>query len=122
MEIRVVGGDITARSVGAIVVNLFEGVTKPEGATGAVDKALGGAISALIADGESKGKLGEVTLIHTLGKMTPPRVVVVGLGKRESFGPDAIRTAVAAACRHLRGISVERIATIAHGAGIGQLD
>ncbi|MBM3934893.1 MAG: leucyl aminopeptidase [SAR202 cluster bacterium] len=122
MDIRVVAGDITARPAAAIIVNLFEGVASPGGAAGAVDSALGGAIAALIADGETKGKLGEVTLLHTLGKMAPARVVVVGLGKQEKFGADAVRTAMAAACRHLRGISVERIATIVHGAGVGGLD
>ena len=34
VEIRVVRGDITQQQVGAIVVNLFEGVTAPGGATG----------------------------------------------------------------------------------------
>ena len=61
MKINVVAGDIAQQDVGAVVVNLFEGVTAPAGATGAVDRAMGGAISALIADGEIKGKRGEIT-------------------------------------------------------------
>jgi hypothetical protein len=40
--------DVTAYRGDALVVNLFEGVREPAGATGAVDKALGGAISTLI--------------------------------------------------------------------------
>ena len=74
MDIRVVRGDITQQQVGAIVVNLFEGVTAPSGATGAVDRALDGAISKLIEEGEVKGKRGETTLIHTLGNMDPAPV------------------------------------------------
>ena len=82
MEINVVTGDITEQKVGAIVVNLFEGVTAPDGATGAVDRALDGAISKLIEESETRGKRGEMTLIHTLGKMAPSRVLVAGLGER----------------------------------------
>lgn len=39
MEVKVISGDITKIETDAIVVNLFEGVKSPGGATGAVDKA-----------------------------------------------------------------------------------
>jgi leucyl aminopeptidase len=122
MEIKVVTGDITQQTVPAVVVNLFDGVKKPGGATGAVDHALGGAISKLIEDGELRGKAGEQALIHTLGKMTPERVVVSGLGKSGDFDLDAVRSTAAESARYLRGKGVRRFATIAHGAGIGGLD
>ena len=122
MDIKVVRGDITQQQVGAIVVNLFEGVTAPGGATGAVDRALGGAISRLIEDGEIKGKRGETTLIHTLGNMTPARVLVAGLGKADDFNADGVRAAAAVSARRLRGVGVSSAATITHGAGIGGLD
>ena len=122
MNIKAVSGDITKLDVGAIVVNLFEGVTTPGGATGAVDRALDGAISKLISDGELKGKKEEITLIHTLGKMTPSRVLVVGLGKQRDFDQDTVRAVSAEACRYLRRLGVNKAATIAHGAGIGGMD
>lgn len=122
MEIKVVAGDIAQQDVSAVVVNLFEGVTTPGGATGAVDKAMGGAISALIADGEIKGKRGELTLIHTLGSIVPKRVLVAGLGTAESFTLDGVRSVAAETARHLNGIGVESAATIVHGAGIAGLD
>ena len=120
--IKVVSGDITHQDVGAIVVNLFQGVESPEGATGAVDGGLDGAVSQLIEDGEISGKLGEATLVHTLGKMTPARVLVAGLGKREEFTLDTVRRVTAESCRRLRRVGVETVATIAHGAGIGGLE
>ena len=121
MDVKVVLGDITQQQVGAIVVGLFEGVDEPGGATGAVSRALGGVVSALIKDREIKGKRGEHTLIHTLGMMIPSRVVVVGLGKEADFSADAVRDVSAGVCRYLRRLGVERAATIAHGAGIGGL-
>ena len=122
MKVTVVSGDITQQTVGAIVVNLFEGVTVPGGATGAVDGALSGAISRLIEEGEIRGKQGELTLIHTLGMMTPSRVLVVGLGRQSKFDVETVRTVSAQACRHLRRIGIDKVATIAHGSGVGGID
>ena len=110
-------GDITKMKADAIIVSLFEGVERPDGATGEVDKALEGAIIRLIAGGEMKGKDGEVTLIHTLGKMDADRVVVVGLGKQEKFNLERVRAATAEALRSLRRAGVGLVGTIAHGAG-----
>ena len=122
METKVVSGDITAIPAQAAIVNLFEAVDHPGGATGAVDQALDGAISRLIAEGEIKGKLNEVTIIHTLGRIAPARVVVMGLGKQEDFTLDKIRGVAAGALKRLRRIGVERVTTITHGAGIAGLE
>ena len=122
MEVKVVPGDITKLSLGAIIVNLFEGVKSPGGATGAVDRALGGVITQLITDGEIKGKLNEITLIHSLGKIEPARVVVAGLGKEKDLDLRRIRGVAAEACRFLRKAGVKRVGTIAHGAGTGGID
>ena len=120
--INVVAGDITNFATPALVVNLFQGVTQPGGGTGAIDRALDGAISALISDGEIKGKLGEMTLLHTMGRIPAGRVVVAGLGQRADFDAAAVRRVSGDAARFLRGKGVSEFATIAHGAGIGGLD
>jgi len=122
VEIRVISGDIAEIEADAVIVNLFEGVKKPGGATGAVDKALGGLISRLISEGEIKGKASEVTLIHTQGKIKSGRVVVAGLGKQESFNNDTVRGVMASACRLLRKAGASRVATILHGTGIAGMD
>lgn len=122
MEVKVVAGDITKLPVSAIIVNLFEGVQSPTGATGAVDLALGGLITRLIAEGEIKGKLNEVTLVHSMGRIEPARVVVAGLGKEKELTLSRIRGVAAEACRSLRKVEAKRVATIAHGAGSGGID
>lgn len=122
MEVRVVQGDVTQVKVQALIVNLFEGVREPGGATGAIDRALDGAISELIREGEIKGERGEITLIHTLGKIAPSRVLVAGLGKQDGFSQETVRQVMASSCRYLRKLAVERVATIAHGSGIAGLD
>ncbi len=121
MELRVESGDIAQYPARAVVINLFEGVTEPGGATGAVDRALEGAISQLIADGELKGKWGEMTLIHTLGRLPSPRVLVAGLGKADEFNLNKVRDVAAATARYLRQARVSSFATILHGAGVAGL-
>ena len=120
--ISVAAGDATNYETPALVVNLFQGVTHPGGGTGAVDRALGSAISQLIADGEIKGKLGELTLIHTMDRIPAKRVVVAGLGESEDFDTDAVRRVSGDVARFLRRKGIGEYATIAHGAGIGGLN
>ena len=121
MRVRATAASVDAVKTDALVVNLFEGVKKPGGATAAVDKALGGAIARLIAAGEIKGTLNEVTLLHTRGAMPAERVIVVGLGKQEEFEPDRVRQAAGTAARVARDKACRKAATIVHGAGAGGL-
>jgi len=122
LEVKVITGDITSVEADAIVVNLFEGVKHPGGATGAVDKALDGAITKLIEQGEIKGKLNEISIIHSLGRIPSRIVAVAGLGKQPEFSPDKIRGLAAEFCRSLRRLNCQRIATIIHGAGVGGIE
>ena len=103
MKFEVKTGDISKIKCDAIVVNLFEGVAKPGGATAAVDAALGGVISGLIKNGEFKGKANEVHVLHTLGKIPARVVAVVGLGKKEDFKADIVRNVMAEVIRSLAG-------------------
>lgn len=119
MEIKVVPGHVMDQKADAIIVNIFEGVEHPVGATGSVDKALGGLITRLIASGEIKGKSKEVTLIHTQGKIAADRVLVMGLGKEKDFKLDDIRSLAAEACQCLRQIGVRKVATILLGRHAG---
>lgn len=102
-----------------IIVNLFQGVKSPGGATGAVDRALDGMITKLIKDGEITGKVGETAVIHTFGKIAADKVLVVGLGKANEFGASEIRKAAGAAAKQARTMKAKTVGTILHGAGIG---
>lgn len=121
MRISIQKNDVTGVRADVLVVNLFQGVTKPGGATGAVDAALGGALSREIAELKFEGKIGEMLTISTLGTLPATRVVVVGLGPKASFDVEAVRRVSGAVVRRFRNTGVQKIATVLHGAGTGGL-
>lgn len=120
--ITVQRGDLAAATADTLIVNLFQGVVKPGGATGALDQALGGAISELIAAGDLTGRVGEIRVLYPRGALTARRVIVVGLGKREGFDLLAVRNAAAHAIRAAHAHGAQAVASIVHGAGVGGLD
>ena len=121
MQVKVLVDNIVNVKAGAIVVNFFEGLKQLEGDIAAVDKALDGAISQLISQGEIKGKLNEITLVHSLGKLPAARVIVAGLGKPKELSVDKVRGAAAETCRWLSKKGIDSIATVAQGAGINAI-
>jgi leucyl aminopeptidase len=118
-------GDVAAD---AIAVNLFQGVAEPSGATGAIDRALGGAITRLIATGDFTGKPNQLAVLYPAppaeghegqAGIAATRVLLVGLGKRDDFTLDRVRQASATVARRARDLGAKRLATIVHGAGTG---
>jgi len=118
LEIQVVVGDPARVKADATLLGHFEGEDRPGEEAAGVDEALGGAIGELIGQGEIKGKLNELTLLHSLGRLPASRVVVVGLGRRSEHTQDRIRGAVGEACRLLRQKGCKSIITMAIGGGI----
>jgi leucyl aminopeptidase len=122
MRISIVHQPIQSVEADLLIVNLFEGVVSPGGATGALDAALGGAIGRPLALRDFRGKLNETLLLYADGRIPAPRVLVVGLGPADEFSLDRARHASGAAVRKARDLGCRRVATIVHGAGIGGLD
>ena len=121
MEIQIKQGSIADQAVDLIVVNLFQGITRPGGATGAVDGALNGAIQQIIAAGDFTGKSGETALLYSLGALPAPRLLIVGLGEQARFNAQVARDVSATAARKARDLNPRTVATAVHGAGAGGL-
>ena len=121
MQISVQAASIQTVAADAVVVNLFKGATQPGGATGALDRALGGALRDLIADAELRGELNETVVVHPRGAIPARRVIVVGLGEQAELRLDTVRQAAAAAAQAAARAGARTLATIVHGAGAGGL-
>jgi leucyl aminopeptidase len=122
MQLNVKQGAVQHEAADAIIINLFEGVTEPSGATGAVDKALGGMIADVLMSGDFKGKLNATQVFYPRSVIPTKRVILVGLGKPDKFGLEQARQAAAAAIKRARDLGAKTVATIVHGAGIGSLN
>jgi len=121
MKLRIEHQDITNVTADAMIVNLFEGVTELTGAAGALDAKLNGAIKDLIANGEVKGKLNEVTVLYPQG-LNVRKVVLVGLGSVDKLTTEKVRQAAGSAIKAAAKGKVATIATTVHGAGTAALD
>ncbi len=121
MQVSATQGNILEYDADLVIVNLFEEVTTPGGATGAVDAALDGHISAAIGAGDFAGKLNETLYLYTNGALPARRVLLVGLGKQEEFTVERVRQVAGKAARTARDLGAKRVASIVHGGGIGGL-
>jgi len=122
LQVRVTVGEPTELEREAL---LLAGAEESERFVGSVAKAnqrLNGYLRKLREWGEVKGKLGEVTVLHTLGLMPPRRVVLVGVGKRQELEAEKVRRAIGNAVRNLNRIGVKRAAIALDSFPSEQLD
>jgi leucyl aminopeptidase len=89
--------------VGASTGEGGDGVRLSEGGS-AVDQALDGHLTRYLQGTSFKGKVGDITVIPTLGHVTPKSIAVVGLG--ENHDPSSLRRASGIAARRLGERSV----------------
>ena len=124
IEISVSKGLLEETPANVLVVNLFEGVKIPAGATGAIDVALDGLISKFIIAKEGfDGKFGKMYLLPTYGKIAAEKVLLVGLGKNKDFTPNRLRELSAKIIKKCRkmGNAKKGFGIIEIGTGIGVL-
>jgi len=102
VDVKVSTRDVQQFAGDALAVGVFSDDEGLQGPAAALDEALAGVLSALRASGEITGAADETTLVHTLGKIEPTHVLVVGLGPRARYTADRVRRAAAIASRTLR--------------------
>jgi len=95
----------------ALVVFLFEG-EKPKGEIERLDKAISSSMTEAISLGDFKGKLYEVGSFYTHGKAGAKRILVVGLGKRKTFGEEYYRNVAGAGCKYALKLGVKSMAFV----------
>jgi len=123
MELKVKKDSIINASCDALVINLFEGVKTLEGATGAVDKALDNLIFSYVIEKEKfKGKLNEIYVLPTYGKIPADKVLIVGLGKKQEFNLNKIREVSAKAIKKAKSLKAKKVCSMVHGAGVAGFD
>jgi leucyl aminopeptidase len=83
--------DITKLATGLLGLMCFEEGMAEGSIFQALDKALDGLVTRLVAEEQFKGKKGQTLLFHTHGRIGPGRVLLVGAGARKDFSPADLR-------------------------------
>ena len=99
MDIKI-SQDVKNTPVEVLVINQFEGEKTSQELinTYAIEKD------------HFEGKLGQTYLLHTLGKISADKILVVGFGKREEFDHNKMREVVAKAVKKLHQIKAKKAA------------
>src|SRR5438876_2592449 len=117
MNVTVRDEEVTAYAGPAVVVAVPSGDAPLDGPAAAVDAALDGLITRLRQGGEIKGGLGDVAVLHTLGRLPAERVVVAGLGDPAELTVDGLRRVAASAARAVRRAGLVRFGNTVYGLG-----
>lgn len=123
MNVTVKKASITDLKTDLVIVNLFEGVKTPGGATGAADSYLNRLISDFVIKKEKfDGKFGKMYLLP-INNPNFSKVLIVGLGKSKEFNLNKIRELSSKAIQKCKGLSnVKKVVSILHGAGVAGFD
>ncbi len=108
MNIELTTDGLTAVPADLLAVGIRAGDPAKDATVRELDRALGGALSKLLADEDFKGKLGESVVMHTTGRIKAGRVLVYGLGKDKPGANEAraLATRAAAVGRSLATVAV----------------
>lgn len=99
MEFFLIRDDVANVESDSIVFLCHEGQRLPAAAR-KIDRKLGGFLSDKVKSSDFKGAFGKTVLLDTLGDFNTKTVVLLGLGKKENFGPlEAFRAANIAVAR-----------------------
>ncbi|MCY1021574.1 leucyl aminopeptidase [Pyxidicoccus sp. MSG2] len=114
MNFSFVSGDVTKASGELLVIPLFEGElgdTAPS-SLAAADSALEGRLRGAATQEGFKAKAEQSFLMHTHGRATAERVLLLGLGNRARFQPEVLRLAAGRAVKAAQRLKVGSVAFV----------
>jgi leucyl aminopeptidase len=88
----------------------------------ALDEKLRGDITSILEDGDFKGKTGEVSVLYTHGAVPAKRLLLVGLGKAQSFSLEAVRISSAVALKRVQELGLKHACTYLPGLTSEKID
>jgi leucyl aminopeptidase len=110
MNVTVSGEPLAAATADAVVVGVYGDDKKLREPAARLNTASGGALSEVLTAEKFQGKVGQVTHLHTNGRLPARRAVVVGLGKRADITGESLRRAAAAGVRRARDLGARAVA------------
>ena len=118
MNFRITVEDPLEHACQALIIGCFEDEVGDSLFT-KIDRAMGGYLGDLYRQHEFSGKANKTRLIHTLGRISAERLILVGLGKKKDLTGERIRQGAGAAMQAMRGTRLQGCTTLLHLAGRG---
>jgi leucyl aminopeptidase len=120
MKIDIKKGKLTKYPTEALIITYFEDGASPEGAAGLLDKAVGGLVTDLIKSGDFQGKLYQLAVLYTKGRVPAKRIILAGLGLKERFDLEKMRGVYAKAAQQVRALGLKECTFFMDADGNGQ--
>lgn len=112
MNILVKSGEATTTTTDVLVCLEYEQDKTWSKVVQSVDQKLGGQLNTLRKSGEFSGKPNNTALLHIDGKLPAKRVLLVGLGTRETVTLERIRQAMGTAAKRTRTAKAKGIVCV----------
>jgi len=117
MKVSLDSRGLTEVRADALIVGRHAGESRLAPALLALDKKLGGLLSKIMTVEKFEGKPGQVSHVHTDGRLPAARVIVVGLGSGKGDA-EAVRRAASAAARRARDLGAKSAAAYLAAQGL----
>lgn len=132
MNFKIAKGNIESFRADVVVIACFEKETKKGGKPGpasllkedggaALDRKLKGELSRLITAEEFTGSEGKTKLLFTAGMLPARYVLLLGLGRKKTFGSDSLRRAGAAVAKAANDVKARSAAVVFQKERLGEL-
>ena len=102
-------GDFQQEETDVLALGIYEVGNGLAPLVESIDQVLGGIISNLMQLGDFKGKFKQVAALYTNGKISSPRISLIGYGKAEELSQENIRQVSAKHMQSLRDLGVKRV-------------
>lgn len=110
MNLKILRKDLLTHNTEGLIVGRFEG-RNDNPLMKQLDNALHGVLSNAMKCGDFKGRLNQTTLIYSGNKISPQRVLLVGLGNKREFNLEKLREVSGTAARVLQKLRAKTIST-----------
>jgi leucyl aminopeptidase len=110
MQCKISAADPLRHRCKVLVVCCFKGGIS--GLAGTLDRALGGAVDALVKRKEFTGAAGQAVLLHGGGRIGAEHLLLVGLGEKRGGSAETLRRAVGWGVRRLKSARLTRCSIV----------
>ncbi len=114
MKIRLTRGNWDAVECDALILPLFEDENIEEGLSAELDEKLDGLLGELKSTDTWKGKAGEIETIHRPNHLKTSRLILLGVGKKETCDSGMIRNMIMKSIQKVKTHNLRRIMVCLH--------